>query len=67
MSDLNKILKKLGKIGFSTVYNSGSKAKLYPPDNKMPFYSLHVSGEQKAIFPLKRFAKKNWNLDLDAI
>jgi hypothetical protein len=43
-------------------YGNGSIAKIYPIDNSQPFYSLHIG--ERAIHPLKRFAKKKWNLDI---
>ena len=67
MSDLNKILKKLQKRGFTLTQNNGSRGKLYPPDKSKPFYSIHLSGEQKAIFPLRRFGIKNWDIDIEKI
>ncbi len=60
--DLKQILKGLEKRGFRTQNKDGSLVKLYPPDPKQPFYSLHLG--ERAIHPLKRFAKSNWGLDI---
>lgn len=64
MAQLDKILKNLKRRGFTLVHSTGSKCKLYPPleMRDKPYYSLHV-GEQ-AIHPLKRFFKKNYQMDL---
>jgi hypothetical protein len=58
-------MKSLEKKGFTIQYGNGSIAKIYPFDHSQPFYSLHVG--ERAIHPLKRFAKKKWNLDLKNI
>ncbi len=62
MKNINQIMKALEKKGFRIEYGNGSIAKIYPIDSTQPFYSLHVG--ERAIHPLKRFAKKKWNLDL---
>ncbi len=62
MKNINQIMKCLEKKGFRIEYGNGSIAKIYPIDSSQPFYSLHIG--ERAIHPLKRFAKKQWNLDL---
>ena len=61
MKNINQIIKILNKKGFKVVHGNGSLVKLYPINNG-PYYSLHLG--EKAIHPLKRFAKKNWNIDI---
>jgi hypothetical protein len=65
LKNINQILKGLGKLGFRVEFCDGSLVKLYPADSSQPFYSLHVG--ERAIHPLKRFAKKNWNIELDKV
>jgi hypothetical protein len=65
MKNINQILRGLGKLGFRVEFCDGSLVKLYPSDNNMPFYSLHIG--ERAIHPLKRFAKKNWNIELSKL
>lgn len=65
MKNINQIMRGLEKLGYKIEYGNGSIAKIYPADNSQPFYSLHVG--ERAIHPLRRFAKKNWNLDLRSI
>ncbi len=65
MDNINQLIAKLQKRGFSVKFSGGSKCKLYPPIKTQPFYSLHVG--ERAIHPLNRFARKNWNLDLEHI
>lgn len=60
--DLKQIIKALEKRGFKKQNCDGSLVKLFPPDNKLPFYSLHLG--ERAIHPLKRFAKSKWGLDI---
>lgn len=62
MKNINQLLKSLEKLGFKIEYSKGSLVKIYPKDNNQPFYSCHIG--EKALHPLKRFSKKNWNLDL---
>ena len=62
MQNINQILRQLTKRGFRIENANGSLVKLYPSDNNLPFYSLHLG--ERAIHPLKRFAKKQWKLDL---
>lgn len=62
MKNINQIMRGLEKKGFRIEYGNGSIAKIYPNDDSQPFYSLHVG--EKAIHPLKRFAKKNWKIDI---
>ena len=65
MKNINQIVKGLEKIGYRIEYGNGSLIKIYPNDNNKPFYSCHIG--ERAIHPLKRFAKKNWNLNLQDI
>lgn len=65
MDNINQILNKLAKRGFRIIKNDGSRAKIYPPDKNQSFYSAHLSGP--CLHPLKRFAKREWNLDLEKI
>lgn len=65
MDNINQILKKLQKQGFVLTRGNGSAGKLYPPDKKLPFYSIHIGNN--ALHPLRRFAKQHWNLDLTRI
>jgi hypothetical protein len=60
----NRLIKSLLREGFKVKRCEGSLVKIYPPDNiGGKFYSCHAS--QDAYFPLKRFAKNEWGLDLD--
>jgi hypothetical protein len=65
MKNLPQLLKSLERLGFQIKISEGTKRKLYPPDKNMPFYSLHVG--EKSLHPLRRFAAKNWNLDLESL
>lgn len=65
MKNINQIMKALEKKGFRIEYGNGSIAKIYPIDETQPFYSCHIG--ERAIHPLKRFAKKNWDIDLRKI
>ena len=65
MKNINQIVKGLEKIGYRIEYGNGSLIKIYPSDSSKPFYSCHIG--ERAIHPLKRFAKKNWDLDLKDI
>lgn len=62
MKNINQIIRELEKLGFTIEYGNGSIVKLYPVDQTKPFYSCHIG--ERALHPLRRFAKKNWNLDL---
>jgi hypothetical protein len=62
VKNINQIMKSLEKKGFRIEHGNGSIAKIYPINNSQPFYSLHIG--ERAIHPLKRFAKKKWNLDI---
>lgn len=62
MKNINQILRELEKLGFTIEYGTGSVVKLYPADSSKPFYSCHIG--ERALHPLRRFAKKNWDLDL---
>lgn len=65
MKNINQILKTLEKKGFRIEYCDGSLVKIYPNDPKQPFYSCHIG--ERALHPLRRFSKKNWNLDISKI
>lgn len=65
MKNINQIVKGLERIGYRIEYGNGSLIKIYPNDSNKPFYSCHIG--ERAIHPLKRFAKKNWNLNLQDI
>jgi hypothetical protein len=65
LKNINQILKSLGKLGFRVEFCDGSLVKVYPSDPKQPFYSCHIG--ERAIHPLKRFAKKNWNIELSSL
>ena len=65
--NINDTLRRLKKRGFRLEMSHGSKGKLYPPEANKPFYSIHISGNEKTFFPLARFAKKEWGLDLNNI
>jgi len=62
MKNIKDILRALAKLGYTIDSGNGSTVKIYPIDNSQPFYSLHIG--ERAIHPLKRFAKKKWNIDL---
>ena len=62
MQNINQLIKSLEKRGFRVEYGNGSLIKIYPSDPNQPFYSCHIG--ERALHPLRRFAKKNWNLDL---
>lgn len=65
MDNINQIISKMKKLGFRMEHGSGSRLKVYPTDKNMPFYSLHLG--EKSLHPLKRFSRKNWNLDLEKL
>lgn len=62
MKNINQIIRELEKLGYKVEYGNGSIAKIYPSDETKPFYSLHIG--ERALHPLRRFAKRNWDLDL---
>ena len=62
MKNLNQLIKGLEKLGFTIDYGNGSLVKIYPSNPNQPFYSCHLG--ERALHPLRRFAKKNWNLDI---
>ena len=62
----NRLMQSLLSAGFAVKRCKGSLVKIYPPDNiGGKFYSCHAS--QDAYFPLKRFAKNEWGLDIDSL
>lgn len=63
MKNVNQIMRELSKLGFSLENGNGSIVKICPPDKKLPFYSFHVG--ERGLHPLRRFAKKNWNIDIN--
>lgn len=63
MAKSKYILKKLESLGFSIKYCDGSLIKLIPPEKNKPMYSAHIS-EEKMLFPLNRFSKRNWGIDI---
>jgi hypothetical protein len=63
MKNINQIMRELERLGFRVEYCQGSLVKIYPVSG--PFYSCHIG--ERAIHPLKRFAKKNWNIDLNKL
>lgn len=65
MKNINQILRELGKRGFRVEFCDGSLVKVYPADSSKSFYSCHIG--ERAIHPLKRFAKKNWNIELSKL
>jgi hypothetical protein len=60
-----QILKEMQNIGYGLKYCEGSLVKIYPSNPNLPFYSFHLG--EKGLHDLRRFAKKNWNLDLRTI
>jgi len=65
MKNINQLLKSLEKLGFRIEYGNGSLIKIYPKESDQPFYSCHIG--ERALHPLKRFARKNWNLDITSL
>jgi hypothetical protein len=65
MKNVNQLLKALKKLGFKVEYGNGSLIKIYPQDSNKPFYSCHIG--ERALHPLRRFAKKNWSMDITRI
>lgn len=62
MKNINQVLRSLEKLDYTIENGNGSIVKIYHPDKTKPFYSCHIG--EKALHPLRRFAKKNWDLDL---
>jgi hypothetical protein len=67
MKNPKQLLKALEKLGYrlESSRSGSSMVKIYPPDTTLPFYTAHM-GDTFA-HPLRRFAKKNWNLDIETI
>lgn len=65
MKNVNQILRSLNKMGFSLENGNGSIVKIIPPDKNLPFYSFHVG--ERGLHPLRRFAKKHWNIDVSKL
>jgi hypothetical protein len=67
MKNTAQLLKSLEKLGYiiETSRGGSSTIKIRPPDKNLPFYTFH-NGE-KGLHPLRRFAKKHWNLDITNI
>lgn len=66
MKNVKDVLRSLEKLGYSIKYSDGgSLAKIYPPNKNQPFYSFHVG--ERGLHPLRRFARKNWGLNLESI
>ena len=66
MKNVQQILKALAKNQFRLVYaNGNSTVKIYPPNPAQPFYSFHVG--ERGLHPLRRFARANWGVDINAI
>jgi predicted RNA binding protein YcfA (HicA-like mRNA interferase family) len=63
MKNVKDIMRSLEKLGFSISYGNGSIAKIYHPDKNKPFYSFHIG--ERGLHPLRRFAKKNWDINLE--
>lgn len=62
MKNISQVLRSLEKLDYTIESGNGSIVKIYHPDKTKPFYSCHIG--EKALHPLRRFAKKNWDLDL---
>lgn len=65
MLNVNQILKGLKRANFRLDYTGASTVKIYPPDVKKPFYSFHIG--ERGLHPLRRFARANWNLDINTL
>lgn len=65
MKNINQLLRSLEKLGYRIEYGNGSLVKIYHIDSTKPFYSCHIG--ERALHPLRRFAKKNWNIDITKI
>jgi len=64
MKNIKQVIKNLQSKGFKTESGSGSRLKIIPPNKAMEIYSLHIDNTGKAYFPLKRFARKNWGIQI---
>lgn len=63
---IKKLLRSLESRGFRITTNDGTRKKIFPPRQDLPFYSFHGDfHDEHAFFPLKQFAKKNWGIDLN--
>lgn len=67
MKNIKDILRKLQSNGFIIKYKDGSLCKIFPPNRLQKFYSLHLDNTGKAFFPLNKFSKRNWNIDLNEL
>lgn len=65
MKNINQLIRGLTKLGFRIEYGNGSLIKIYPHHTNLPYYSCHIG--EKALHPLRRFAKKHWNIDLSKV
>lgn len=67
MKNPKQLLKALEKLGYRLEYARGgsSSIKIYPPDTDLPFYLAHLGDTFE--HPLRRFAKREWNLDITKI
>ena len=65
MKNVPQVLKGLEKLGFRLQHTRASTVKIYHPNKAKPFYSFHIS--ERGLHPLRRFAKHNWQLDLETI
>lgn len=65
MKNINQVMKSLERLGYKIEYGNGSLAKIYHPDKNKPFYSFHIG--ERGLHPLRRFARKNWGLDLSRV
>ena len=65
MKNVSELMKALSKRGFRLDYTKASTVKIYPPNTAQPFYSFHIG--ERGLHPLRRFAKHNWNINLETI
>jgi hypothetical protein len=67
MKNYKELFKALKKRGFilKNARGGSSSIKIYPPIENKPFYTYHEG--EKGIHDLRRFAKKNWEIDLKNI
>lgn len=65
MKNVNQILKALERQGFRLDYTRATTVKICPPNKNLPFYSFHVG--ERGLHPLRRFARAQWNIDINAI